>query len=264
MRKTYPRQYRDENLKEFETIDFRKISGDIKDFFKFSNEKYVLTDKIVEVIEPKKSYSILDVGCGEGYVIRKIYRQVKRCVALDPDQRMLEILRRHVNSNSKVAFVDKKLEDFETTERFDVTLSSHTISFFEDKQQAISKMLDHTKKDGKLVLVLHCYSSEQLQMLREMFVTIKGREINHIYAESLYTYLAKRGFDPKLEKVETVARFPSLEIPLRLSYFLFRTDYDRASSQNKHFIRTYFERKRHDHYVEIRTLHGIISLRNKL
>ena len=264
MRKTYPHQYRDENLNEFETVDFRKISEDIRDFFKFSDEKYVLTDKTVEIIEPKKAYSILDIGCGEGYVIRKICRQVKRCVALDPDQKMLEILRKHVKSNSKVVLVNKKLEDFETTEKFDVTLSSHTLSFFKDKRQAISEMLDRTKKGGKLILVLHCYASEQLQMLREMFHAIKGIEINHIYAESLYTYLAKRGFDPKLEKVETVARFPSLEIPLRFSYFLFRTDYDRTSSRNKHLIRTYLERKRHNHYVEIRTLHGIISLRKKL
>jgi len=262
MPETYSHQYHNVNLDRFEVIDFREISEDVRKFFKFSNEKYVLTDKIVRIIEPKKSYSILDVGCGEGYVMRRIYKQVKRCVALDPDSKMLEILRKHVKNNPKVVFVNKKLEDFETTEKFDVTLSSHTLSFFSDKRYAINKMLDYTKKDGKLILVLHCRESEQLQMLKEVFRLTHGEEINHIYAEALCRYLVKQGFNPYLEKVETVSRFPSLEIALKFSYFLFRTDYQRVNSQGERVIRTYLESKMRNHNVEIRTHHGIISLKN--
>lgn len=262
MRKTHPYQYHERNLDEFETVDFRKIGEEVRRFFRFSNEKDVLTDRIVRIIEPKKPYSILDVGCGEGYVIRKICRQVKHCIALDPDPKMLEILGKHVKNKCKVEIVNKKLEDFETTEKFDVVLSSHTLSFFDNKRHAIDKLLNWTKKGGRLILVLHREASEQLQMLKEVFLAIHGREINHIYAETLQTYFARRGFDPKVEEVETVARFPSFEILLGLSYFLFRTDYDTTSGQNKHLIRTYLQRKRNNHYNEIRTLHGIITVRN--
>jgi len=264
MTKPYSHEPIAENLNEFETMNFRKIEEDVRGFFKYSNEKFVLTDKIERIIDPKKSFSLLDVGCGEGYVIRNIYRKVKRCVALDPDHKMLEILRKYVGNNSRVVLVNSKLEDFETTEKFDVTLSSHTLSYFNDKQLAINKMLDYTKKDGKLILVLHCYDSEQMLMLREMFRLIKGREIKHIYAEVLYNYLIKQGFDAKLEKVETVTIFPSMEIPLRLSYFLFRTDYDKTSRRNQLVIHKYLERKRFNYSVEIRTLHGIINIRKNV
>jgi hypothetical protein len=123
-------------------------------------------------------------------------------------------------------------------------------------------MLDYTKKAGKVILVLHCRESEQLQMLKEVFRLAHGKEINHIYAEALCRFLVKQGFNPNLEKVETVSRFPSLEIALKFSYFLFRTDYQKGNSQGERLIRTYLETKMRDHNVEIRTLHGIISLRN--
>lgn len=254
----------EENLDIFETINFRQIGEDIREFLKFSNERFVLTDKIEKVIEPKRTYSILDVGCGEGHIIRKICGKVKRCIALDPDNKMLEILREYVGNDPRVVFVNSKLEDFETTEKFDVTLSSHTLSFFGEKRQAINKMLDYTKKDGKLILVLHCFESEQLHMLREMFRLIREREIEHIYAEVLHDYFTNQGFDAKLEKVETVAVFPSMEIPLRLSCFLFRTDYEKTSLNNQLAIRKYLETKRCDHSIEIRTLHGIVSARKRM
>lgn len=246
-------------LNGFETIDFGKINKDVRDFLRFSDEKRVLTDKIVGIIEPTSHLSILDVGCGLGHVIRKIHRGVKRCVALDPDQEMLDILRKHVRSNS-VSFVNKTLEDFEPTQKFDITLSSHTLSYFKDKQRAVAKMLYCTKGDGKLIIVLHCQASEQLQMLEEIHFLLTRREINHIYAEALYAYLVSHGFKPKLEKLETVALVPSLEIALGLSYFLFRIHYAKASRENKRSIRAYLVRKGRDHHVGVRTIHGIITV----
>ena len=261
MRRTCSHHFRERGLNEFETIDFRETDGDVRKFLEYSNEGYVLTDKIVRIVETRPSFSILDVGRGEGYVIRKICSQVKQCTALDPNQKMLEILRSHVDKRCKVAFINNKFEDFETTEKFDIVLSSHTLSFFKDKQQAIKKMLFYTKKDGRLVLVLHCRASEQLQMLKDVFFAIKGKEINHIDAETLCTFLADRGFDPKLDKVGTITKFPSVEIPLKLSYFLFRIGYNKLSEKSKLLIRSYLEGKRQNHFIEIRTLHGIITFR---
>lgn len=262
MRDIFLNYRNDENLNLFETIDSRKIDEYVKEFFKFSNEKYILTDKIIKVVEPQKSFSVLDVGCGEGYVVRKIAQQVKHCVALDPDPKMLDMLKRQVKDSS-VIFINKKLEDFETRMKFDVILSSHTLSFYRDKQWAINKMLDLTKKNGRLILVLHCRDSQQLEILKETFLAINGKEINHIYAEALNAYFVRQGFDPKFETVETVARFPSIKIPLKLSYFFFRIDYDEINSHKKHLIRAYLERKMQDRYIEISTLHGIISLRKR-
>jgi len=260
MRRTCLHNYCDANLNQYETVDFRKISKDVRIFFKFSNEKYILTDKIISIIRPRKTFSVLDVGCGEGYVVRKLYDQVKNCTALDPNQKMLERLRKNVKNNPKVIFVNKKLQDFETDEEFDITLSSHTLSFFEDKRQAIDRMLDLTKNGGKLILVLHCQASEQLRMLKEINLAIEKREIKHVYAEALRCYLTDKGFEPKLEGIETLASFPSFEALSKLSYFLFRIDYDRLDYQNREFIRIYMEKKRRNNSFEIRTLHGIISV----
>jgi ubiquinone/menaquinone biosynthesis C-methylase UbiE len=252
-----------EDLNEYETVGLKKIEKAVRSYFRFSSEKQVLTREIVNLIKPEKSLSLLDVGCGEGYVIRKLHREVNHCVALDPDARMLETLKIHLADNSNVIFVKKKLEDFRTGERFDVTLSSHTLSFFSNKQNAIDKMLSLTKSEGRLVLVLHCYDSEQLGMLREFVAECTRREkkIDHIDAETLCCYLVKRGLNPTLKRVETIAIFPSIESLLHLSYFLFRVDYARASKRNRDIIRECLEKKRYNHHFEIRTTHGIVTIR---
>lgn len=249
-----------EDLNRFETISFRKINEEASDFFKFSNEKVVLTNKIVRTIKPKKFYSILDIGCGEGYVIRRILKDVRHCTALDPDESMLETLKKHVGDYSNISFVNKKFEDFETAEKFDVVISSHTLSFFSKKQQIIDKMLGLTKMNGRLILVLHCYESGQLQQLMEMFRMIRNREVNHIYAETLESYFLQRGLTPKFEKVETIAEFPSIETMLKLSYFFWRIDYENAEEQIKNLIRNYLVQKKTNQHSEIRALHGIITI----
>jgi len=250
------------SLNEFETIDFRKINRDIRIFFRFSNEKTILVREIVRIMQPQKSYSVIDIGCGEGYVIREIHKKVKKCVALDPDPEMLDILKQKIE-NSNVFFVPKRFEDYESNEKFDITLTSHTLSFFKNKWNAIKKMLYYTKKGGKAIIVLHSNSSEQFRILEEMFRKAYKKRINHIYAEALCNHLVACGFEPKLDKVETVLRLPSLDTACEMSYFLFRIDYQKATSEIKNLIRKYLERRRKNEHIEIKTIHGIITLQKE-
>ena len=252
-----------ESLNEFETIDFREINRDVRNFFRFSNEKTILVRKIIKIIRPQKSYSVIDIGCGEGYFIREIHKKVKKCVALDPDPKMLAILKQKIGDCSNVFFVPKRFEDYENNEKFDITLTSHTLSFFKNKWDAIMKMLNYTKKGGKAIIVLHSNLSEQFQILEEMFRKAYKKRINHIYAEVLYNHLVACGYEPKLDKVETVLRLPSLETAYKMSYFLFRIDFQKTTSGIKNLIRECFEERRRNDYIEIKTIHGIITLQKK-
>ena len=249
-----------ESLNEFETIDFRKINRDIRNFFRFSNEKTILVREIIKIIRPQKSYSVLDIGCGEGYFIREIHKKVKKCVALDPDPEMLAILKEKIGDSSNVFLVPKRFEDYENNEKFDITLTSHTLSFFKNKWNAIMKMLNYTKKGGKAIIVLHSNFSEQFQILEEMFRKAYEKRINHIYAEALYNHLVACGLEPKLNKVETVSKLPSLDTVCEMSYFLFRIDFQKARSDIKNLIREYLEKRTKNEYIVIKTIHGIITL----
>ena len=251
------------SLNEFETIDFRKINRDMRNFFRFSNEKTILVKEIIRIMRPQESHSVLDIGCGEGYVIREIHKKVKKCVALDPDPEMLDILKQKIGNCSNVFFVPKRFEDYENNEKFDITLTSHTLSFFENKWNAIMKMLNYTKKGGKAIIVLHSSFSEQFQILEEMFHKAYKKRINHIYSEVLYSHLVACSFEPKLDKVETVLKLPSLDTACEMSYFLFRIDYQKATSEIKNLIRKYLEKRRKNEYIEIKTIHGIITLQKK-
>lgn len=252
------------NLNRFETIDFRKINRDIQSFFRFSNEKTILVREIIKIIRPQKSYSVIDIGCGEGYFVKEIHKKVKKCVALDPDPAMLAILKQKIGVCSNVFFVSKRFEDYENNEKFDIALASHTLSFFENKWNAIMKMLNYTKEGGKAIIVLHSHLSEQFQILEEMFRKVYKKRINHIYAEAVYNHLLACGFEPKLYEVETVSKLPSLETACQMSYFLFRIDYQKAMSEIKNLIREYLEKRRKNEYIEIKTNHGIIILPKKV
>jgi len=248
------------SLSEFETINFSNINRDTRIFFKFSNEKVVLVREIISIMKPKKTYSVLEIGCGEGHVIKKIYRKVKKCIALDPDPKMLDILRQKIGKVSNVVLITKTFEDYKTEEKFDIILTSHTLSFFDDKWKAVEKMLNYTKEGGKIIIVLHSNSSEQIKILREIFHKVYRKTIKHIYAEALYDRLVAYGLEPKLKKIETISKLPSIDTACEMSYFLFRIDYQKARDDVKNLIRTYLEKRRKNKYVEISTTHGIIIL----
>lgn len=247
-------------INSYEYIDLEGIKRDLWHFYEKTDERSILSEKIIDILKPQQKHSVIDIGCGEGNFVLKVHSRVKECVALDPDHERLNILRDRLEAGSNVRIVNEKFEDFSTRSKYDITLSCHTLSFFKKKKKIIEKMVEITKKIGRLVLVLHSKCGEQMQLLESMNKMVFKKDVKHLYAEGLHSYLKAKGYNVTMDSVETKARFSSLDELIRLSYFFFRMDLNRLSIQSKEKVKETIISRFSNIPLEISTVHGILVI----
>jgi len=247
-------------LHRSETISYKDINKYTVLFGKYSDEKTELTRRIIDIIKPKTSDVVLDIGCGEGYLLKALSTFVRKCVGIDPDPTMLKVARRKLANAPNVELGLTKFEDYETDEAFDAIVASHTLSFFKDKLVAIRKMIHHAREGGTVIIVSHSPTGEQFRMLEEFHYKLRGRSLNHISAEVLYECLKSLGFNPILQFVKTRAILPSVDVAMKLNYFLFRADNRRPDPTAMRLAKSLLESYIANGQVPIETTHGIIVL----
>jgi ubiquinone/menaquinone biosynthesis C-methylase UbiE len=247
-------------FEEGEYIDLRNVKENLWNFYKHTNERDILTDQIIRIINPKRYYSMIDIGCGEGNLVMKIHNKIDYCVALDPDKDRLNFLRGQLGSNSNVTLINKKFEDYSADRKFDITVSCHTLSFFKGKFEMIGKMISITRTPGRIILVLHSEISEQMKLLEYVNRMIFNRNIKHLYAETLCKYFKTKGYNVKLIRVKTRAEFKSIDEILKLSFFLFRIDFRQLSTKKKHEITNTITKKLAHKKLLINSVHGVLVI----
>ncbi len=245
-------------MDSFEVVKYHNIYRDIRTFFSYSNEKSVLTKRLVRIVHPTGGDTVLDVGCDEGYFIRAIYPKVRLCVGIDPDGVGLESLRSKTRNARNIELVQTRFEDYKTNRKFTIVLSSHTFSFFRRKEALLSKMLNLLQPQGRIVLVLHSETSPQLQLLNEFHEKVLGTQIRHISAQKLVAVMEELGMHPRMTLVRTECRIPDLETACKLSTFLLRVDYSGANKRLRLKIRQFFSRIRDGRAIVVKTVHGVI------
>ncbi len=114
--------------------------------------------KIVDAVEVKDSYTILDVGCGTGAfleILRNRYPKVS-AIGIDPDEQALSIASKRLQAYPNVTFINSFAESlpFEN-DTFDTVYS--TLAFHhlptEIKKKAVEEIYRVLKPRGKLVIV---------------------------------------------------------------------------------------------------------------
>src|SRR6266545_1619190 len=99
---------------------------------------------------------------------------------------MLEKLLRRFRDSPNVEIDGSKFEDFQTQEKFDAVVASHTLSFFEDKLAMIAKMASYAREGGIVVIVAHSVLGKQYQILEQFDKQFRRGKLLHVSAELLY------------------------------------------------------------------------------
>ncbi|MGI4851773.1 MAG: class I SAM-dependent methyltransferase [Janthinobacterium lividum] len=78
-----------------------------------------------------EEFSVLDVGCGEGRVMRDYvlkYTHASHLVGLDPNQEMLNLAQKLLSEDDKVSFIKSSVEEFRSESgAFDCVTSFSTL-----------------------------------------------------------------------------------------------------------------------------------------
>ncbi len=129
------------------TFDNWALNGR-SDLMEKEHAKTVL--KFLQSISFKKSFSFLDVGCGNGWVIRKIAKNesCKKAIGIDKSKNMIKIAKSKIASD-KEGFIQTELTSWNYIEKFDYVFSMESMYYTVPMEPAIKKVYRLLKKNGE-------------------------------------------------------------------------------------------------------------------
>jgi ubiquinone/menaquinone biosynthesis C-methylase UbiE len=110
---------------------------------------------IFELYSEWEGKSILDAGCGNGYLINKIGDRAKEIVCVDSSEEMLKITKKNVQ-NKINRFVEADLtKPFQLEkETFDVVIANMVLQYLPSLTNFASESAKVLKKSGKLIIII--------------------------------------------------------------------------------------------------------------
>lgn len=106
--------------------------------------------KFLEKISFDRSFNFLDVGCGNGWVVRKIASNpnCKSVVGIDKSKKMIEQAKSN-KKNPKEKFFHTKIESLKYPGKFDYVFSMESLYYSESIEIALNKIFKILKPGGE-------------------------------------------------------------------------------------------------------------------
>ena len=160
-------------------------------------------DKMFEIIEQSKiinnSFSFIDIGCGNGWVIRKILEK-PNCndgLGIDGSKQMIK----KANDKQKGRFIQTEIESFSFSKKFDIVFSMETFYYFKDPKSVIQNIYNNGLKNNGMIVIGIDHFKENTESLSwgedynlelttlstnewiELFTKSNFKQINHFVNE---------------------------------------------------------------------------------
>ncbi|MCE3268784.1 MAG: trans-aconitate methyltransferase [Burkholderiales bacterium] len=112
-------------------------------YAKFSNERLRPAIELISRIPNINFKSIIDLGCGNGEITNKLYKQFqpKSMVGLDSSNSMLE---KTISLNSEINWHLNNINEF--TGSFDLILSNAALQWLDEHELLFNKIISHANK----------------------------------------------------------------------------------------------------------------------
>ena len=105
--------------------------------------------KFLQTISFDKPFTFLDVGCGNGWVVKKISKKsnCKKAVGIDKSKKM--ILQAKKKTDNKEKFIHTDIESWKYKEKFDFIFSMESLYYADSIEIALKKILKLLKPGGQ-------------------------------------------------------------------------------------------------------------------
>ena len=107
--------------------------------------------KEVSAINPNRT--ILDVGCGTGYLTSLLAKQAKICVGIDASKVSVSIAQKSYKHNN-IRFIHSKISDFRCGFHFDICVANMVFSCDPEWLISIKSIYNLLSPDGSLLIML--------------------------------------------------------------------------------------------------------------
>ncbi len=151
----------------------------------------------------KKNFRFLDIGCGNGWVVRKMSQNpfCVKAIGIDKSIMMIKNAKSKVLSNKESYFVTE-LEKWNTKEKFDIIFSMESLYYSVPMESALEKVFKLLKKNGIFYCGTDFYSDNHLttRWVKDMNVPMDLRsekEWKKMFRDIGFITRSKHVTDPK-------------------------------------------------------------------
>jgi trans-aconitate 2-methyltransferase len=156
-------------------------------------------EDLVHLLNPKAGESILDLGCGTGYLTNLIAESGASVTGIDNSKEMIEKAK---SKYSQINFQILSATDFHFSEKFNAIFSNAALHWVLEKEKAIDCMYENLKPGGRLVMEMggHGHVASITGAIKKALIKYEAAEHAHLkiwYFPSLSGYtslLESKGF----------------------------------------------------------------------
>jgi trans-aconitate 2-methyltransferase len=129
-----------------------KHSCNVAQYEKFEKEKQQPFYDLLHLLHPTKAPRVLDIGCGNGLLTRKIHDklQASQTVGIDPSYEMLQ--KAYPRGTTQLSFKEQDIQSFTSTKPFDIIISNAVLQSVPDHHVLFAKITTLLAPGGQLLL----------------------------------------------------------------------------------------------------------------
>jgi 2-polyprenyl-3-methyl-5-hydroxy-6-metoxy-1,4-benzoquinol methylase len=118
--------------------------------------------KFLETISFDKPFTFLDVGCGNGWVVKKIARQknCRKAIGIDKSKKMIIQAKQNKDSNNE-HYIHTDIESMNYKGKFDFVFSMESLYYADSIEDALKKIFKLLKPGGSFFCGTDFYSDNK-------------------------------------------------------------------------------------------------------
>ena len=156
--------------------------------------------KFLKTIQFDRPFVFLDVGCGNGWVLRVIVKEknCKKAIGIDKSKKMIMQAKSKKTSN-KEEFVYADIETFKYKEKLDIIFSMESLYYAESVEIALRKIYILLKTGGQFICGTDFYKDNKTTARWSKMMNLKM----HLYSKKQWREIFKdAGFSVKTKQVK--------------------------------------------------------------
>ena len=134
--------------------DWWNVKGAFKPLHSFNllRVKYLIDSLDLPNKDSLKGIRILDIGCGGGIFCEPLARLNATVYGIDSNESSILAARKHAKKNNlKITYKQTDIEEFKSSEKFDVITCMEVLEHVEDVQAVLKKIKLNLKKNGLFI-----------------------------------------------------------------------------------------------------------------